>query len=333
MRLLALLACLLLAGCSSSPAPAKAEALVPVVTDPADLAASQDGSHVHDYWHGASRIDVVDAAPVRPIFGSGAGAASFAPEDGVVVPQGAAWMEVEVRGDDSPAGQDVPTYDHKELWLRAADESEARKVADVDFGDLVNVTLEYGDADLPHQMLSGWAFQVRWVLGSPTDTGTFAGTVGLRATAVRGLPLRPFPAHPDLWGGASEKALFSASGDFSQLRHGPGYSFSSPLSFQPDAGVLVPFDAARVVVTLDAKAQAGDVQLRFHGADTRAFTVLAPTATSGTVRTFEVPVDGDGDGPYGNQSLWRFALEAVEPGGAAGAFAGTYAVSAAVQRA
>lgn len=306
----------LLAGCSSSPpAEEPAEAAPVVVTRPDDFAnATAPGSHIHDYWGGKDRLTVVDLThPGGDEPGTGPGFAmgddvvvrSFQPESTHVVPQGTAAVEVTFTWTDA----ELDSYSDPVLWLKTAGQNATEEVAAVASGQPVTIETGLADADLPHQLLSAWLFELRMSSPEPAPL-RFKGSVSLKVDALRGLPLPVFPPHRDFWNGAAELPLVSASGMlayFEDLGDGGCNGASCPQVFRPESGRLVPQDAYFVRVTLTSSDPRG-LELHYHSGLERGFHAAQPVQRAGETATYEILVDGGGDGPYATQSQWEFTV-------------------------
>lgn len=319
--LLALLLLATLAGCAEPSSPEGTPGVV-VVTDPLQNRTKDPGSqpHLHDYWGGAKRLTLMqDRQEVGATWLSPEpiSVAVFQPEPGRVVPQGAAWVNVTVGWEDDAGHLPPNRYQAPQLWVRSAADNEVRLRANLtENPSTVAIPLDAPMADLPHQVMSAWRFDVKMV-GTPDPVFgqwmEFSGAFTLEATTDRGLPIDPFPGHPDRWQGRSEVQLFSGGGEL--LYDGDPTTGNwrcyggCPAIHHPDDGVVVPVDAEKVTLKL---ASSGPVPLfrlgvKLHGADTREWSV-APVAQEGeTERTYEVVVGATaGDGPYAKQSQWEF---------------------------
>jgi hypothetical protein len=314
LRPLLALALLLLAGCSQAPASAPANEAPGVITDPLDVSSSAAGSHVHDYWQGRDRVTVVDET--RDIglvsYGGDHGPIGFFhPPEGSIVPQGTGVLEATLSwqdGEESLLGVGS-AYTRVELWAKTAADAMARFMADAVNGQAVRFNITYDDADPPHYTVSLWEFQAMfWNDGG--DQTSFSGTITLQAKAFRTLPLQPFPAHPDLWNGATELLLLEHSGSVEQIHAVLTYACTRgclPFVGLPN-GTVVPHDAREVVVQFTPSPDSTPVPVRltFHGADTRSFS-NATGQPSGGGQVYSIPLKpGMGDSPYALQSLWEF---------------------------
>jgi hypothetical protein len=318
MRLaaLALLALLALAGCSSGPAPSGAPTSEDVlVTRPGDYAADQNAStallpHLHDYWGGASRLVVMDGWPTEPGPGLAGGQEvpiyHYRAPSGHVVPQGAASVEVTFAW--TPDTDDI--YEAPELWYKTAAENQTRKWGPVESGRLAVINTTNAQDDLPHQLLSAWTFEFRLSQRSDLQVLRFKANVTLHVEAVRGLPIPLYPGHPDRWGGQDNITLIDVTRQVVYMQD-PGDAgcdgLACPQVDVPRNGTIVPPDAAYVEARLASTYPGTSVGLSYHGAEGRAFQRLQPTGTAGLVRTYEIPVNGYGDGPYATASQWEFA--------------------------
>lgn len=336
---------LVLAGCAEDVAPAAVpeEPEVILVTDANDLESLANDSfmmaaHQHDYWGGKARLTVMDHVLAGDscctTIGSSGFRLDFAPADGVVVPHGTSRVEVTVTWtDDHPA-----LYEDPELWVQTAADSEMRLVGPLASGGMMVIETTDGDLDLPHQSLSAWRFGVQVApKGGLVLTERSGGELRIFAEAVRGRDIPIYPPHPDLWGGKLALDLLQDEVPH-QVWQGvvdeEGRSFSCFMGCWPRVhraanGTVVPFDATTVEVIVDASPDPGfDFGLKYHGADTRNFTDLAPASVEGSKRTYLIPlVPGLGDSPYAAQSVWGFAMYAEKPE-RDGWFAGSYTLSA-----
>ncbi len=77
----------------------------------------------------------------------------------------------------------------------------------------------------------------------------------------------------------------------------------------PTAGAIVPVDARYVGVEVEATGTPQpSFDLYYHGADAWDLTKAEPAQHTGSTTTYEIPLKGNGDGPYSRLSLWEFAL-------------------------
>ncbi len=311
--LAALLLALLLAGCSSAPAPTPAPDEGPsVITDPTQ-GLNQTGAHIHDYWKGGDRLTIVGPDAPADEQGLGPGLASgrdvevraFLPSSGHVVPQGTAAVEVTFSWTEDA----LDSYTAPALYLKTAGTNASERIGNVSNGQALVVEAGEPDADLPHQLLSAWRFELRMSSPDPQPL-RFKGTVSLVAVAVRGLPLPVFPPHPDPWNGASELHLLDAVGQLSYLAD-PGDGgcdgFSCPQVHRPASGAIVPGTAAHVAVDLVYTGQV-PLQVWYHSATSRDFASAEPTTSEPGHATFEIPIGDGPDGPYAKQSQWEFTV-------------------------
>lgn len=333
-----LLALAFLAGCSAPAAPPEAPSeSVTTITDPGDFSGDAGGAHFHDYWHDERQVIVLDAFhPGGTAEGAGPGLAGgqsvpvmeFRPESGSVVPQGAASVEVTLTWTDA-AGD---SYLAPELWVKTAGMNASSLVSAIASGQTVGVPSTNLDNDLPHQLLSAWVFELRMTSPDPFPL-RFKGSVEAVAVAVRGLDIPLYPAHPDRWQGQEVLPLLKGDGTLSYFEdpvdHGCNGQ-SCPQVFVPDDGAIVPFDAARVEVVLDATGTQG-VDLHYHGGGSRDFTEAVPVRTEGTQRFYELAIDG-ADGPYALQSQWEFTVLPATAEPVAAGFESSYAFTVTVHK-
>lgn len=342
VRAFALLAvaAVLLSGCSGSPdGEAAAEPEPIVITRPDDFTnATAPGSHIHDYWGGQGRITVVDAThPGGDAPGTGPGFASgpdvkvrsFQPDSGHVVPQGTAAVDITFTWTDA----ELDAYADPVLWLKTAGQNATEEVAPVTNGEPVTIETGLADADLPHQLLSAWLFELRMSSPDPMPL-RFKGAVSLKVEAIRGLPLPVFPPHPDRWLGAQELPLVESTGQLSYLEDlgdGGCNGMSCPQVFRPGSGRVVPSDAYLVHVTL-TYGGARDLDLHYHTGLEREFLLAEPISRMGGVATYEILVGDGGDGPYATQSQWEFTVLPPAAGPVRTTWASDYEVTAVAAR-
>ncbi|HET6398309.1 MAG TPA: hypothetical protein VFH47_02000 [Candidatus Thermoplasmatota archaeon] len=325
------LALLLLAGCASQP-PAATQAQLPVIREPGDFTsanATAPGFHIHDYWDGRESIEVLrsSSGPMRASCQgcvNGMPVLDIQPPDGSIVPQGTAWVDVAVHVE----GQASP--DAYELWVQTAVDEKPRRAGALTPGETFRFNSTNERNDPPHYVLSLWRFQVR----VPAEDVEFSGTVDIRVEAVRGLPLVPYPAHPDQWLGATELSVLDESQSVDLA-----YAVRTPVSGQytcmggcpgrhvPPNGTVVPWDARFVDVTLTfPDGVPAGLDLWYHGANTRSFTRVEPDLTTpGTVHARIELERGQADSPYAPRSLWEVRVHFSE-GLPAVAWTGTYRV-------
>jgi hypothetical protein len=314
--LAALAVVVLLAGCSS---PSGDEAPVvdepTVITRPDDFANSTAaGSHIHDYWGGKDRLTVVDLThPGGGEEGTGPGFASgqdvvvrtFQPESGHVVPQGTASVEVTFTWTDDQ----LDSYTDPMLWMKTAGQNATERIGPVVNGEMLAIEVGAPAADLPHQLLSAWVFELRMASPDPMPL-RFKGSVSLKVDAVRGLPLPVFPAHPDHWQGQADLELVHAEGQLSYSEDtgdGGCNGMSCPQLIRPESGRIVPTDAYLVRVEITTGGQQA-LELQYHSGLQREFMVAEPTSEKPGLMVYEILVEHGGDGPYATQSQWEFTV-------------------------
>lgn len=331
----ALALAILLSGCSSPEgSQAAGSETITTITDPsAGRLDPTMGAHLHDYWEGQKERTVVDqTVGVGGIVWGGASipVAEFRADSGDVVPQGASEVRVTIawtEGDSEP-GSLPNNYGRSELWVKRANESRPMRVAEVASGDTVTVPTGNESNDLPHQLLSAWSFQLV-LYGQPFPTPvaaaynvSYTGDVSLQAVAVRGPdPIPLFPGHPDQWEGRTEITLLELSGSMMFDGDSEGGNFrcyagnpGCPFYMVPADGTVVPIDADHVTVVLERSLpNPARMGIKFHSALTRDFDVPAQVEETPTSRTYTVPVDDGGDGPYATQSQWEFLFYASDP--------------------
>lgn len=333
---------LALAGCSSpSPDPAPTETGPSVITAP-DQGLNDTAAHIHDYWRGGDRLTIVDAMhPGGDEPGTGPGFAngesievrSFQPESQAVVPQGTAFLEVTFTWTDA----DLDSYRDPVLWLKTAAQDATTAAGPVVSGEILNVSVTADDADLPHQLLSAWIFELRMSSPEPMPL-RFKGAVELKVEALRGRELPVFPAHPDAWKGATELPLIEAAWSlsyFEDLGDGGCNGAQCPQIHRPPVGQLVPHNASAVRVTFESNGvgpAGSNLRFLYHSGLAREFQGADGDIRPGVVTTLEIPVDGGGDGPYAKQSQWEFTVIPSSTGPLTTAWNAEYSFSAVVIR-
>lgn len=328
----------LMAGCTGPGEPAAvADDGVGVVTDPRDTSYLQNGSmaagsHIHDYWGGRDRVQVLDRAGSMHSSCTGGGCADgmFAgygrPAEGIIVPQGTKW----VNGTFNFTPDGAQDFTKLELWVKTAMDAEAKPFGTLVPGEPFSFPSSQDQNDPPHYVLSLWEFQVM-AYGS-ADSVMVKGDYDWSVEAVRGLPLVPYPPHPDRWEGRTEMllleedagALLYQETDNSWSCYHAGTSRCPGIHSLPD-GVVVPFDATRVEARITGVFPT--MSLQFHGADTWNYTAVE--GTMGTTEiVFDVPLGpGIPDSPYAKQSLWQFWVGLDQPQPTEETWAGTYTLT------
>lgn len=316
-------ALVLLAGCSDPPAPEPVPAEEPdVITDPT-MGLNQTGAHIHDYWKGGDRLLIIGDGAEADESGLGPGFATandlpvrlFQPSSGHVVPQGTSSVEVTFAWTDAADGLDQ--YGEVSAWAKTAGTNLTERIATIENGQTVAIEAGLPDADLPHQLLSAWAFELRMSAAPDTGVLRFKGVSWVKVEAVRGLELPVFPAHPDRWNGADEIRLVDAQGQLSYWEDtgdGGSNGMSGPVLFTPVSGAIVPGNASHVAVEVTWSG-AVPLQLWYHSATSRTMELAAsPLLTGGTgsgstSALYELPLGDGPDGPYATQSQWEFTVK------------------------
>lgn len=329
-----------LAGCAGSPGE-QAQADGPtVITDPRDTAYLQDGSlaagsHIHDYWGGRDRVPVLDASSGGSSTCTGCTDGmvfqSVRPDEGAIVPQGTAW----VNGTWTHESDGQDQFTGLELWVKSAEDVEPERWGPLQSGVPFSINTSQGENDPPHYVLSLWVFQVKALGGQDIHVG---GTFTWKVEAVRGLPLVPYPPHPDRWNGATQLDLLSDAGGtqltYEQQDPTGGGSISCygacPGRHTLPSGVVIPFDTDRVevLVRITSGVPAG-LGLWYHGADTwtetQAAAVMDTAAPTETL--YVIQIEGAmADSPYAPQSLWEFQVWLDQPQPALRAWSGEYTI-------
>jgi hypothetical protein len=309
---------LLLPGCSSPLAEAPSPDASPiVVTAPDDYSYLNQSDpwsrpHLHDYWGGSTTHTVMDRDVQWYADAIGPGyyfVDGFYPDDGSVVPQGTSNLTVAITFQPGAADRmGTPAFWYRSPTMAEPGGTPTEVPAD---GSPITVRVDADEADLPHNALSAWFFEVG-LRADSTGTGRYTGTMHIAVVANRGRDIPLFPGHPDLWQGRSEIALFSGDGRTSAQSNAENGlctplppETTCPRRWRPE-GAVVPYDAAAIEVRLDVSLSARGLTLAYHGGDTRALTTLEPSEESGSVKVYRIPVQGNGDSPYAKQSLWEF---------------------------
>ncbi len=325
-----LLACLLLgaSGCVSSSS--EGPALDPVgdeVTDPADFEAGlAPGSHTHNYWNGAPRVRVFDAASSLVYPGASSCPATFLPNptncqelvplDDGIVPPGTRALDVSVEW--PPAAVDFGQVDVYYEAPRAQGGFETGTLR-LGNGERQEINVSTDTEDLPHTLQTRWRFWVHMATGTP---GTVYD-VHFVADAVRkDGDLVPAPPHPDPWRNGTVLVLNEYHGSFGELlgqsdapgtSDHPGYDFSPNRSVPPLTRVV----RAVVVLNISTPVQtAASPVLDWHGADRRddEVTSMPPSDRSvdGTKLSWEWMIDVAPrmwDSPYAGSSNWSVFID------------------------
>lgn len=324
---------LLTSGCvgGTDPGPSPAEDGFDVVTDPRDtayLANATPGSHVHDYWNGRERVEVIAGegnvwSTCTGSCADGMAGAWRRPQEGVIVPQGTLW----VNGTFTYTPDAESTARTFELWVKTAADAETARVQELVPGEPFAIEVAQDEADPPHYVLSLWQFEV--VAKNVADEVSFRGAFTWSVEAVRGRPLVPYPPHPDRWDGATELTLLEDGADAALYYEQDGtracYAGNNCMGdFPLPDGVVVPHDAARVEVRVSGTFLMPSVS--FHGADTWSFASV-PGRLDGADTVFDIPLGETlGDSPYASQSLWEFSVGLDQPTPTEAA-SGTYAIT------
>ncbi|MES2155773.1 MAG: hypothetical protein V4510_11615 [bacterium] len=313
----------LLAGCTSSPDVAPNDGGVIVVDSPFNRTADQNaGPHLHDYWGGAHRLTIADTDVLAPgylWFGdTSISVATLRPDPGHVVPQGTGWVNVTVSWTDDPQAIPPNTYTNVQLVVKTAGDNVGRVRANLTSSPTtVSLPTNLTDADLPHQVLSAWQFDLfmapTYVAGgtpAQQPEAAFTGNVHFLVTADRTLPIPLFPGHPDQWQNRTEIKMFSASGhlfyDGDPTTNNWRCYGGCPIVYHPDDKVVVPIDANHVVIKLGLSGTSPTkLGIKYHGADSRTFAKAVVGQDTTTMRTYTVDVGIAGDGPYAKQSQWE----------------------------
>ncbi len=332
-----------LSGClADDTAPAVEPASGPVViTDPGnytyvDDATLDNGGHIHDYWNGQKRIEVLNGEqPTAGYFLAQRSMLTLQPESGLTIPPGTGMVEITLEVLDNVH----PSRAKPELWIKTQNDSVERYVAEIVNGETITFETTEAQADLPHQVLSAWELHV---YGNFTDD-TLVGETWLQwrvsyvADAIKSdRPPVVYPAHPDHWGDQSQLPLMETTHRFGLASAPIGLCFGGRCDIDPHDsldGAIVPPDADHVLVTItETSTLPTRLGLYYHTAAHRDYQFPSPDTDDGTTRTYILSVDGQGDGPYSKQTLWDFRVFIDDPSGEGLAYSGEYTLSATVHR-
>lgn len=330
----------LLAGCSDAPDATTPPEDVDVITDPRDTSYLQNGSmaagsHIHDYWGGRTSVTVLDDSWSGSRWSCGGcdDGMVFAerrPDEGIIVPQGTKWVNGSFTISDDPNN----AFDRLELWVKTAQDVEMRRWGPLESGVPFSIESSQELNDPPHYVLSLWQFSVRAFGGDQISGG---GDMAWSVEAVRGLPLVPYPPHPDRWGANTELDLLQDTGgtvytyqlDIPTFGNTINCNGGCPGRHSLPSGTVIPFDTDRVVVevTISSGAPAG-LGLWFHGADTWAETKATGVTGAPGTTTYTIPIEGSmADSPYAPQSLWEFQIWMDQPQANPQVWSGEYTIS------
>lgn len=314
-----------MAGCTSpSDSPAPGDEGIVVVDSPFNRTLAGDARpHLHDYWGGRHTLTIADvdiaAGGYVWLGGTPISVATHRPEPGKVVPQGAGWVNVTVGWDDEDAGRVPPNqYTNPQLFVKSASDNGVVLRANLTSNpQTVSIPIGAAQADLPHQVLSAWQFDL---FLSPSVTGAggvgqpmaaFTGTTHFLVTADHTLDIPLYPGHPDQWQNRTDILLTKGGGELvydGDPTAGWRCYGGCPVIHHPDDKVVVPATAASVIVKLGLSGMSPTkLGLLYHDASARDWVKLAPTEDTPTMRTYVIPVGNGGDGPYATQSQWEFA--------------------------
>lgn len=327
LLLVTVLACAaLLAGCSNPASEDGESSTITTITDPnAGRTDPSMGEHLHDYWGGKHTLRVVDdviPSGVTWFATTPISVATIRPEPGTVVPQGAGWVNITVSWVEDNSQVLPNRYEQPELWVKSAADNELVLRAEATDNPFT-LAMPIGDAmaDLPHQVLSGWQFDL-YMLGTASTPGErwlqFSGEVTFTVTTDHTRNITLYPGHPDRWDGTTEIPLFSGGGSMSYTGDPTTNQWSCfngcPIVHTPEDGVVVPWDADHVTVVIEQTNNPPfRMGLKFHGADTFEYTAPQASPDSMTSHTYVIPVGATGDGPYARQSQWEFVAYPAAP--------------------
>lgn len=300
---LAVTLAILLCGCESPPEKESGNDLVggpEIVTDPTTPPDGQ--AHVHDYWRGLTRVEVINSTLSLGPTNTEAGVGTLQIDPPTTVFPGTAWVNVSVHlsPDTGPQG-DI------ELSLRYQDaaSSELHDLGRLRDGDVAVINTTEVENDPPHAQVSRWAFY----LGLGGLSSTEANVV---VTIARpGGPLPVSPPHPDFWGDNTTRLLFDVKGPLldavpvGELQQAPPNNFDSDLVVPSTGSVRVQF-----FFNSSTPSQLGyHPLLNWKSAASRDYVTETPTVSPGLFEwNFGVEPEM-WDSPYVNQTSWEFSID------------------------
>ncbi len=315
---------------------------VNVVTDPSDFSyvsnATRAGAraHIHDYWSGQSVLYVINAEKehgwIWHTSAEGQDATlAFRPPSGSIIPLGAALVNVTVEWRNLRQSATQIHGEPFELWIKTAADAQPHYAADLVNG--VPTTFETNNSlnDIPHQQLSAWSFVVVVPDAMQLPDGNYHSSwdfmVNMSVTATRGHSIPPFPPHPDLWGDERQKGVISLDVPYFSWGYLEDRRECMPCDNVADVidrfglsdGALIPPDVDYVQVfvehdTDDATVPAAPLSLMYHTSHSWQWQDAPVFDQSGGVVEYRIPVEGRGDSPYANQSVWEFGFRMADEG-------------------
>ena len=337
LALAALLLALPLAGCAedADPAPveaAKANASLPDVGNMTSPAASETNAslgampHLHDYWQGKERVTILDEDyTVDPASAAFWGAFMFyytheaslggtfvELPDGQLVFEGTGQLDVTVSWSD-------PGVTGMRFAYRHAGSGELIGWVDAPQGQLVSIPVTPEMTDMPHTKHSRWFFVFAASGTPPAAVGTFH--IKMEVVKMRDITL--FPAHPDLWNGATSLEVLKASG-VAKSRQGPQAQAQQTLEPMrtPDDVVpgdkLVPMETTFLLANVTIKSVTPElavdhIHLWYRSADMISFEFTeaeeGAASEDGKTWSWAIPVEMSmTDNPYAEKSDWAFRV-------------------------
>ncbi len=341
------MACLILAGAAgclgSEPGPATAEEASPRAPAPAaGPQAPRDGSHVHDYWNGATQLVLYDGAvPVTVAHNhmfdeppraqhthscdesidstSQGGSVKFALPPGDIVLPGTHHMDVTLAW-DAPAVTAVrlmyrpPTHDHGHDEHAHGHHGGFSDAGPMPNGQPRSIPLTPEMADLGHETRSRWAF---FICADTQEPNLAEGSVQMTIVAHRAEELPLDPPHPDHWAGAQALLLGQVAWQGESLaagNQGQDHWIQVPVVH----GHIVPSDTDHIMVlawingtsaTDPALASALNLYYKDSTVPDWVYTRDEGVREGALVR-FAIPIEEADmtDSPYAQQSNWDFWL-------------------------
>lgn len=278
--------------------------------------------HLHDYWQGKERMNIMDAdvqvdqfdAIAFTFFNTfrgtpGVGGTLFRLPEGSLVFEGTGKMEI------VPSWSDATVTGAALRYRSPASESFSEPLPLVQGQPLViDITPEM--TDMPHDKESRWIF-----LLVPAQAGqAIVGKVHMRIDIVRVRDIALFPGHPELFHGEHTLTLFEGVASSSSQNFATriaGFATDNEMESGVRSSKVVPMETltmtANVTITSSTSnvGEVSNVTFLYKPAGSwrhRAAQVLAADATTGAYQ-FAWPVEmSETDSPYAKTSQWTFDL-------------------------
>jgi hypothetical protein len=280
------------------------------------------GNHTHNVWGTRQTLPIMDLTiPAFTTLTTSPAGVPFRLEPGNVVPLETKWVNLTVSW-ELDAGSLVGPL---ELWIKTQADTVSNSSQPYNLASpttQLSIDTEPPKNDLPHQILSGWRFDVILYPDPGTGILKFNGKFRIVADATRGYPTPILPAHPDQWNGTDSIELLSVSmtGLWLGCLGTDACSQAVGLSgnagpWVPGPGLLVPQGTSYVEAVIESAVPTpASIGLAFHGADSWSYERPTPTEDTLQRRTWRIDdAASRADGPYATSSLWEFQLYAEGP--------------------